>query len=63
MTSYASHGIPANELAKDRTHVESDLGFIPEDEMYALLTEAGFVNALRFYQAYLFGGWVATKRM
>lgn len=62
LLSYASHGISAEELARDRAHMENDVDFIPEGELYSLLTEAGFTNALRFYQTYLFGGWVAAKQ-
>lgn len=61
LLSYASHGISDEELAKDRVHVERDVDFISESELYSLLTEAGFTHPLRFYQTYLFGGWVATK--
>lgn len=63
LLSYAAHGISADELAKDRAHVESDVDFIPEHELHSLLTEAGFTAPLRFYQTYLFGGWVATKHV
>jgi tRNA (cmo5U34)-methyltransferase len=61
LLSYASHGVSAEELIQDRTHVERDVAFIPESELVALLKEAGFSNPLRFYQTYLFGGWVATR--
>lgn len=62
LLSYASHGISPEELARDRAHVETDVDFISENELFFLLSEAGFGNPLRFYQTYLFGGWVATKR-
>jgi tRNA (cmo5U34)-methyltransferase len=58
---YAAHGVSAEELVQDRAHVERDVAFIPESELVALLNEAGFANTLRFYQTYLFGGWVATR--
>ncbi len=61
MLSYASHGVSAEDLAKDRAHVERDVAFIPESELVALLREAGFAAPLRFYQTYLFGGWVVTR--
>jgi tRNA (cmo5U34)-methyltransferase len=63
LLSYASNVISAEELAQDRAHVERDVDFIPECELAALLNEAGFSNPLRFYQTYLFGGWVATKHV
>lgn len=63
LLSYAAHGISADELAKDRAHVERDVDFIPERELHSLLTEAGLTAPLRFYQTYLFGGWVATKHV
>lgn len=61
LLSYASHGISAEELAQDQAHIERDVAFIPEGELVALLSEAGFVTPIRFYQTFLFGGWVATK--
>ncbi|NTW66579.1 MAG: class I SAM-dependent methyltransferase [Nitrospirae bacterium] len=63
LLSYASLGISAEELVQDRAHVERDVAFIPENELVALLNEAGFSTPLRFYQTYLFGGWVATKHV
>jgi len=63
LVSYASHGVSAEELTQDRAHVQRDVDFIPEGELVALLNEAGFSNPLRFYQTYLFGGWVATKHV
>jgi len=61
LLSYASHGISAEDLAQDRTHVERDVTFISESELVALLSEAGFATPVRFYQTFLFGGWVATR--
>ncbi len=58
---YASHGVAAEELSKSRTHIERDISFIPEEELAALLREAGFTTPVRFYQTFLFGGWIATK--
>lgn len=61
LLSYAAHGISAEELSHDRTHIERDLAFIPESELAELLRQAGFATPVRFYQSFLFGGWVATK--
>ncbi|QGM48053.1 methyltransferase domain-containing protein [Methylocystis heyeri] len=61
LLSYASHGVSAEELAQDRAHVERDVDFIPESELLSILKDAGFETPLRFYQTYLFGGWVAAK--
>jgi len=61
LSSYASHGISPEELARDRAHVETDIDFISESELFLLLSKAGFGSPLRFYQTYLFGGWVAAK--
>lgn len=61
LLSYASHGISAETLIQDRAHIERDVTFIPENELVTLLREAGFATPLRFYQTYLFGGWVTTR--
>lgn len=62
MSSYAAHGISEEELRRDRNHVERDVDFVPEDELFSILGEAGFLNPVRFYQTYLFGGWIAVRR-
>jgi tRNA (cmo5U34)-methyltransferase len=61
LLSYASHGISAEELALDRAHVEKDVDFIPESDLLSILKDAGFESPLKFYQTYLFGGWVVAK--
>lgn len=61
LASYAAHGVSAAELEKDRTHVENDIGYISEVDLFALLEAVGFSKPVRFYQTYLFGGWVVTK--
>lgn len=63
MSLYASHGVSEQELARDRAHVESDVSYLPEGELFDLLTEAGFDAPVRFYQTFLFGGWATTKRV
>jgi tRNA (cmo5U34)-methyltransferase len=63
LASYASNGISGDELAQDRAHIESDVSFIPENELFSLLRQAGFSTPIRFYQTYLFGGWVTTKHV
>ena len=61
MLSYASHGVLPEELVKDQAHIERDVAFITEDELATLLADAGFLPPVRFYQTFLFGGWVTTK--
>lgn len=61
LTFYASDGVPIEELAQDQAHIERDISFIPESELMAHLVEAGFSVPIRFYQSYLFGGWLAIK--
>lgn len=61
LTFYASHGASAEELAQDQTHIERDISFVSESELIAQLVDVGFAAPIRFYQTYLFGGWLATK--
>jgi tRNA (cmo5U34)-methyltransferase len=63
MVSYASHGVSEQELVKDRAHIDRDVSFIPESELFDLLNAAGFEAPIRFYQTFLFGAWAATKRL
>ena len=50
-----------DQIDKDFEHVESDIQFIPEERIHDLLNDAGFKNICKFYQSYLFGGYVAEK--
>jgi tRNA (cmo5U34)-methyltransferase len=61
LISYMSQGIGAENLARDIAHIFKNVAFMPEGDLLALLQEAGFVDPLRFYQAFVFGGWVTTK--
>ena len=36
--------------------------FVPDTRIRALLSEAGFSEIYKFYDAYLFGGWAAIRR-
>jgi len=60
---YASHGVSVEELVQDRAHIDRDVSFIPESELLALLSAAGFATPVRFYQTFLFGGWVVMKHV
>jgi len=61
LRSYALHGVSDEELMNDRNHVNSDVDFITENKLILMLDEAGFAAPIRFYQTYLFGGWVTTR--
>jgi len=60
---YVSHGADAGKLAADLQHIFSNIDFTPERQLQALLMEAGFCDIARFFQSYLFGGWVARKQV
>lgn len=59
---YVSHGVIAEKLAQDLQHILHNISFSPEAEIVSLLQEAGFTGVVRFYQTFLFGGWVATRQ-
>ncbi|MBP0030007.1 methyltransferase domain-containing protein [Roseofilum reptotaenium CS-1145] len=61
LMSYAGHGISEEQFDRDREHIERDVDFISESELFSLLNQAGFIKPLKFYQTYLFGGWIATR--
>lgn len=61
LSFYAAQGIAADDLARDRAHIEQDICFEPETRIKALLVEAGFEPPVRFFQSHLFGGWVTRK--
>lgn len=49
------------EVKKDFEHVKRDLQFITENRMNDLLQEGGFREIHKFFQSYLFSGWIAEK--
>ncbi len=59
---YVSQGANAEKLTQDLQLILRDIDFVPENELIELLAQAGFGGALRFYQSYLFGGWIVTRQ-
>ena len=57
---YSTRG-DKEQIDKDFAHVETDLQFISEERIYELLSAAGFKGICKFYQSYLFGGYIAEK--
>lgn len=55
-------GITDEDLGKMFDDLRENIHFIPEERILALLEEAGFTDIERFYNAMLFGGWVAQKK-
>ena len=49
------------QIDKDFEHVDADLQLIPEKRIIELLKVTGFTNVCKFYQSYLFGGYIAEK--
>jgi tRNA (cmo5U34)-methyltransferase len=62
LASFAEQAVSADDHAKDVAHIMSDIAFLPETELSSLLEAAGFETPTRFYQTWLFGGWVMTRR-
>jgi len=60
---YVSRGAVAEKLSADLQHIFNNIVFTPERELRAILTEAGFCDVARFFQSYLFGGWVASRQI
>jgi tRNA (cmo5U34)-methyltransferase len=58
---YAAAGIPAQEVAEDFARTDATVSFIPEEALAAVLAGCGFTDVRRFFQAFLFGGWVARR--
>lgn len=54
-------GEDKEEVKRDFEHVRKDLQFITETRMRDLLQETGFKEIHKFFQSYLFNGWIAEK--
>ncbi|MEH0018453.1 MAG: class I SAM-dependent methyltransferase [Desulfobacter sp.] len=49
------------QIEKDFSHVDADMQFISEKRIVELLQLTGFTNVCKFYQSYLFCGYIAEK--
>ncbi|MCP4131480.1 MAG: class I SAM-dependent methyltransferase [bacterium] len=50
------------ELVMEEFEIRArEVQFVPQHRIESLLNEAGFTNVHKFFKAYLFGGYVATK--
>lgn len=54
-------GMPANDREEMFRQLTRMVYFVPETRIDALLAEAGFTELERFFQALLFGGWIARR--
>ena len=54
-------GEDEEEVEKDFAHIGRDLQFITENRMNDLLRGAGFREIHKFFQAFLFSGWIAER--
>lgn len=58
---YAAQGVSAEDLARDRVHIEQAVCFEPEACILDMLAQAGFEPPVRFFQSHLFGAWATRK--
>jgi tRNA (cmo5U34)-methyltransferase len=58
---YASAGIPPEEVEADFAMNRKVATFLTEQEYCQVLADSGFSDIRRFYQAFLFGGWICQK--
>lgn len=49
----------AEAIAKFETSIDNSIHFVNEDRIVELLNMAGFSQIKKFYNAFLFGGWIA----
>jgi len=66
MSAWKAHQYGTREdteqVKVDFEHINRDLHFVPSMRIEALLNNAGFTEVQKFYKAYLFGGYIATKQ-
>ena len=55
-------GLSIEERAVFLDRLTEGMHYVPATRILELLNEAGFANVIRFYSAFLYGGWVAGRR-
>ena len=58
---YIHAGIPEEEAEEDFERSFNAVSFMSEEELIDLFVDGGFKGVKKFYQAFLFGGWVCYK--
>lgn len=58
---YIGAGVPPEEAEADFAKNREVANFITEQAYRQMLTSGGFSEIQRFYQAFLFGGWICRK--
>lgn len=56
------NGIADEDIAKGQAHVAKDVFRLSADEMARRLAHAGFEPSVKFFQAFMFEGWIARRR-
>jgi len=55
-------GVAPATLEQGISHIIHDINYITEARLQEILYEAGFGNALKFKQTFIFGGWITEKQ-
>ncbi|MDQ4139971.1 MAG: class I SAM-dependent methyltransferase, partial [Bacteroidota bacterium] len=56
------HGVAPATLEQGISHIINDINYVTEERLQELLFEAGFGEALKFNQTFIFGGWITEKQ-
>ena len=66
ISAWKAHQLSTREdeqqVIEDFEHIDRDVQFVPQHRIETLLDKAEFSNIQKFYKAYLFGGYIATKK-
>lgn len=60
LNQYLGQRLGSEEFESVRAYLET-VDFVTEEELTALMLGAGFYEPIRFFQAFLFGGWFSRK--
>lgn len=55
-------GMPEADRAVFRRRLAEGIHYVPEERILQLLLDAGFAPPVRFFRAFLYGGWIAERR-
>lgn len=60
-THFSRAGVSADEHERTFANIERDISFVDEEDLGAIVSDAGFAPITRLFQSFLWGAWGTTR--